>query len=143
MAWLFLGSLFHYSFHSLKPVCMKTYSFENLDVWKNSRELVRQVYFLTKSYPAEEKFGVINQLRRAVTSITCNLAEGSARITGKEQARFTEIAFGSLMEVLNLLIASFDLEYIPLDTLTNFRPPIDKIGNQLNQLRITQLNKDK
>ena len=121
---------------------MKTYSFENLEAWKNARELIKEIYCLTKSFPAEEKFGMTNQMRRAVTSVTCNLAEGSARITGRDQARFSEIAFGSLMETLNLLITSLDLQYISEDCLANLRPLIDKIGNQINKLRISQLNKN-
>lgn len=82
-----------------------------------------------------------SQIRRAGISITCNLAEGSSRITGKDQARFTEIAYGSLLEVLNLLIAAVDLEYIRQHELDNLRPLVEEIGNKLNRLRESQLRK--
>lgn len=91
---------------------MKEYSFEKLKVWELSRTLVKEVYSLTKKFPDEEKFGLSNQLRRAVVSINSNLAEGSTRNSFKDKARFTEIAYGSLMEVLSQLILSLDLSYV-------------------------------
>ncbi|HEY3387455.1 MAG TPA: four helix bundle protein, partial [Saprospiraceae bacterium] len=89
---------------------MKTYSFENLDVWQCSRRFAVAIYSVTKTFPSEEKFGIVSQMRRAAISISSNLAEGSAKHTGKEKAKFTENAFGSLMELLNQIILSFDLE---------------------------------
>jgi len=55
------------------------YAFEKLDVWQRGRELNRQIYQLSGQLPGEEKFGIVNQVRRASVSVTCNLAEGSAR----------------------------------------------------------------
>ena len=121
---------------------MKVFSFEKLAVWQNGRLLVKEIYLVTQSFPIEEKYGIIQQIRRAAISVTCNLAEGSGRTSGRDQARFSEIAFGSLMEILNLLIASADLSYIAEETCNNLRPLIDKIGIQLSRLRETQLNKD-
>ena len=120
---------------------MHLYSFEKLDVWQLSRRLVKQVYQLSKKFPDDERFNMTSQIRRAGTSITCNLAEGSSRITGKDQARFTEIAYGSLLEVLNLLITAVDLEYIRQNDLEMFRPSVEEIGNKLNRLRESQLRK--
>ncbi len=118
---------------------MKQYFFEKLRVWQSGRVLVKNVYALTKKMPADEKFGLISQIRRAALSVTCNLAEGTSRSSGKEQARFSEIAFGSLMEVLNLLITSSDLDYITESELDALRPLIEEIGNMLNKLKETQL----
>ena len=73
--------------------------------------------------------------------MNCNIAEGASRHSGKDQARFTEIAFGSLMEVLNLLIIATDIEYITEATVNEFRPLIEEIGNKLNSLRETQLKR--
>lgn len=120
---------------------MKQYSFEKLDVWQKGRLLVKAVYQLSKGFPADERFGMTQQIRRACISVTCNLAEGSARITGKEQARFSEISFGSLLEVLNLLIAAVDLDYITEATLAENRPLIEEIGNKLNALRESQVKR--
>lgn len=118
---------------------MKQYFFEKLRVWQSGRVLVKNVYALTKKMPADEKFGLISQIRRAALSVTCNLAEGTSRSSGKEQARFSEIAFGGLMELLNLLITSSDLDYITESELDALRPLIEEIGNMLNKLKETQL----
>ena len=122
---------------------MRLFSFEKLDVWKLSREFTKIVYKISKDFPDEEKFGLTSQIRRASVSITSNIAEGSARITGKEQARFSEISYGSLLEVLNQLIVAVDLEYISENELNNNRNLIEEIANKLNKLRQSQLNRDK
>ena len=117
----------------------KTYSFESLAVWQESRTLSRDIYKLTKLYPEEEKYGLVSQMRRACISIGSNLAEGTSRVSFLDQARFTEISFGSLMELLNQLILSFDLEYIKEETLSRIRLMIDSMGYKMNSLRNSQL----
>ena len=114
---------------------MNTYSFEKLDVWQNSRIMVKDVYLVSKSFPKEEQFGLTSQLRRAGISISCNIAEGVSRWSGKEKIRFIEIAYGSLMEVLNCLILAMDLEYMNYDQLELLRLKIDVIAGQLNGLK--------
>ena len=120
---------------------MYTYSFEKLDVWQLSRELVKDIYHLTLKFPDEERFGLTSQIRRATISISSNLAEGSARKTAKDQAHFTTISYGSLMELLNQLIISSDLEYVTIEELKLIRPSIEEIGNKLNSLRNSQLSR--
>jgi len=110
------------------------YAFENLEVWQKSRMLVKSVYQLTSVFPNEEKYGLTSQLRRASISVSSNIAEGSTRWSRKDQARFYEIAFGSLIEVLNQLILSDDLNFLPDDSLENIRIDIDSIGRMLNSL---------
>jgi len=119
---------------------MKTYSFEKLIVWNQSRALVKEIYSLTKLFPKEELFGLTSQIRRAAISVSSNLAEGSARISRKEKARFSEVAFGSLMEVLNQLILAQDLGYISESDILKRRPLIEEIANKINKLRKSQLN---
>ncbi|MBI5915060.1 MAG: four helix bundle protein [Bacteroidetes bacterium] len=121
---------------------MKKYSFEKLDVWEKGRQFVKETYRITSQFPVDERFALVQQIRRASTSITSNLAEGSGRISGKEQARYTEMSFGSLMEVLNHLIVAVDLGYISEREVDGQRPLIDEIGNKLNKLREAQLKKD-
>ena len=111
------------------------YGFEKLEVWQKSRELVKEIYLATQQFPSEEKFGIISQLRRAAISVSSNIAEGSSRWSQKDQARFYEIAFGSLIEVLNQLIFAQDLEYLSPDKMEIIRPKIDGIGRMLNGLR--------
>ena len=76
------------------------FSFEKLNVWQLSLTFANDIYKITKSFPVEERYGLTNQLRRASISIASNLAEGSSRSNRNDKARFTQIAFGSLMEVL-------------------------------------------
>ena len=118
-----------------------TFSFEKLNVWVNSKELVTEIYKLTRNFPDEEKFGLTNQLRRASISIASNLAEGTSRQTNKDKAHFSTMAFSSLMEVLNQLIIAKDLNYISNSDYNNLRTHIEKISNMLNALRKSQLNK--
>ena len=122
---------------------MHAYTFEKLEIWQRGRELNRQVYQISRQLPNDENFGITSQLRRASISVTCNLAEGSARINGKDQARFSEIAYGSLMEVLNLFIVCVDLSYIHQHELDRIRPLIEEISRKINSLRLSQLEKHK
>ena len=75
------------------------FSFENLRVYKAARQLVRDVYLLQNQFPKEERYALGDQVRRAATSITANLAEGSGRQSPKEKIHFIEIAFGSMTEL--------------------------------------------
>lgn len=110
------------------------YSFENLEVWQKSRELVKEVYNLTSAFPVEERFGLTSQLRRASISVSSNIAEGSTRWSKKDQARFYEIAYGSLIEILNQAILSADLGFLKTAKLASIRERIDTIGRMLNSL---------
>lgn len=119
---------------------MKIYSFEKLEVWKESISLTKNIYSLTDSFPANENFGLTSQLRRATISIASNLAEGTSRISNKDKAHFTTISFSSTMEVLNQLIISRELNYISEKDYILFRKKLEKITNMLNALRKSQLN---
>ncbi|WP_339791699.1 MAG: four helix bundle protein [Imperialibacter sp.] len=120
---------------------MHQFYFERLEVWQKGRILIRKVYTLSKKFPDDEKFGMTSQIRRACVSINCNIAEGSSRHSGKDQARFTEIAYGSLMEVSNLLLIASDLNYIEEKEVDQLRPMVEEISNKLNALRNTQLKR--
>lgn len=85
---------------------------ENLEVYKISRLLILEIYNITKKFPADEKFGLISQLRRATISISLNIAEGSGKISKKDFANFIRIAIGSLIETDTALKISTDLGYI-------------------------------
>lgn len=118
---------------------MKTYSFEKLDVWQLSRQLAVYVYKATKSFPDEEKFGLVSQMRRASISICSNIAEGNSKQSGKEKARYTENAHCSLMELLNQMIISSDLEYFLHEQVVELRQMIDEIAVKTSRLRAAQL----
>lgn len=121
---------------------MRKFYFENMDVWQKGRELIREVYRISQKFPQEERYGVTAQLRRAVISINCNLAEGNSRSSGRDQARFTQIAYGSLLETLNLLVVTSDLEYLEEREIEKIRPLVEEIGNKLNALRKAQLRRN-
>lgn len=120
---------------------MKTYSFEKLEVWKESIELVKSIYKISSTFPPEEKFGLISQLRRASVSISSNLSEGTSRNTNKDKAHFTTLSFSSAMEVLNQLIISKELNFVSENDYILVRNKIEKITNMLNALRNAQLNR--
>ncbi|GAA4975403.1 four helix bundle protein [Algibacter aquimarinus] len=120
---------------------MKTYSFEKLEVWKESIELVKSIYKISSTFPTEEKFGLISQLRRASVSISSNLSEGTSRNTNKDKAHFTTLSFSSAMEVLNQLIISKELNFVSENDYILVRNKIEKITNMLNALRKAQLNR--
>ncbi|WKD86434.1 hypothetical protein KCTC32516_01809 [Polaribacter huanghezhanensis] len=119
---------------------MKIYSFEKLIVWQESKNLIIEIYKITKGFPSNEKFGLISQLRRASVSIASNLAEGTSRKTTKDKAHFTTIAFSSAMEVLNQIIISKELNFVSEKDYILVREKLEKITNMLNGLRKTQLN---
>ena len=117
------------------------YSFEKLDTWVDARSLVKWIYQHTANFPAEEKFGLVSQLRRAGISVVSNLAEGSARVSAKDQANFSQIAYSSLIEILNQLIISTDLNFISQEILNEGRIKIDAIANKISALRKSQINR--
>jgi len=77
------------------------FRFEKLDVWHAAVEFAASVYNATRPFPVDERYGLTSQMRRAAVSISSNLAEGSSRESDIEFARFVEIAYGSLMEVVS------------------------------------------
>jgi four helix bundle protein len=120
---------------------MYSFSFEKLIVWQNSREISKQIYQITNDFPSQEKYGLVTQMRRAIISVVSNIAEGSSRNTSKDQAHFYNTAFSSLMEVLSQLILSLDLGFITKEKYSELRVSIEKIANQINSLRNSQLSK--
>lgn len=121
---------------------MYTYSFEKLEVWQLARQLVKSIYILTKDFPSEEKFSLTSQIRRSALSIGANIAEGTSRGTSKDQAHFTQMAYSSLMELLNHLIISVDLGYLSENTLDGIRPQIELLSNKLNAFHKFQKNRN-
>ena len=113
----------------------ETYQFEGLVAWQKARELVKSVYQLTDKFPAEERFGLTNQVRRAVVSIPSNIAEGSGRISYKEKVHFLEIAFGSQMETYCQLQLGVDLGYISNEDFVAVKPLFFETSRLISGLR--------
>ena len=111
---------------------MKTH--KELDVWKDSIELVVKMYQITKSFPKEELYGLTSQIRRAVVSVPANISEGAARNYSKEFIRFLRIAQGSLSEFETLLQISSRLNYVNEEMFQSIQGRIFKVNAQLSGL---------
>ena len=85
---------------------------KDLDVWKESIDLVETIYKITEKFPIREIYGLTNQIRRAVVSVPSNIAEGAARSSKKDFLKFLYISLGSLSEVETQLIIAKRLKYI-------------------------------
>lgn len=86
--------------------------FHKLIIWQRSHQLTLAVYRISKSFPKEEIFGLTSQMRRAVSSIPTNIAEGCGRASNKDFAHFLQIAIGSATEVEYQLLLAHDINYI-------------------------------
>ncbi|MCL1049555.1 four helix bundle protein [Shewanella abyssi] len=85
----------------------------NLQAWQVSMTLVKLIYSWSSSFPGEEKFGLLSQIRRAAVSVPSNIAEGAARSGPKEFAHFLSIARGSLSEVETQYLIAVNLGFAP------------------------------
>ena len=111
------------------------YSYKNLEAYKESKTLVKQVYALLKKFPREEQYALCDQLRRAVISVPSNIAEGSGRTSAKDQAHFLEMAFGSLMEVDCQMDIAQDLGYVSSDELEVVSKQVRQMAALLSGMR--------
>ena len=104
---------------------------EKLDVWSKSVDFVVLVYEATRSFPADEKFGLTSQIRRAAVTIAANISEGAARRTNGEFLQFLSIAQGSSSEVETELLIAFRLGFLTQEVYESLRSEIDSIGRML------------
>jgi len=111
---------------------MKTH--RDLDVWKDSIELVSEVYRLSKKFPREEVFCLTQQLRRAAISIPSNISEGAARNQKRDFVRFLRISAGSLAEIDTQIIIAEKLQYLGESDRIHLEGYTHKIRAQLGGL---------
>jgi four helix bundle protein len=116
------------------------YPFEKLRVWQTARALIKSVYAITRTFRRAEIYGLTSQTNRAAVSVAANLAEGSSRTSRKDQAHFSQIAYGSLMELACLLIVAVDLDILLPDQEAKLRREIEAVSRQLNALRTSQVS---
>jgi len=112
----------------------KIRSFTDLNAWKEGHNLVLIIYKITKTFPIDEKFGLIDQMRRCVVSITSNIAEGFSRRTKKEKSQFFYMVLGSVTELQNQLLISRDLGYLKAEDfkeIANKTVVVSKLVNGL------------
>lgn len=91
---------------------MEKKSYTDLDVWKEARALVNEIYIITKGFPKEEQFGLTSQMRRCAVSIPSNVAEGCGRNYPKDSIQFFFISRGSIYELETQLYISLDQKYL-------------------------------
>lgn len=118
----------------------KKYDYKQLEVYKESKILVKMVYTLMRKFPQYEQYALCDQLRRAVISVPSNIAEGFGRYSTKEQVHFLEIAYGSLREVDCQLDIACDLEYLQPSELENVAVQIRRVSALLSGLRSKHLS---
>ena len=107
-------------------------SFEELEVYKAAREFRKRIYRLIKELPAEEKYNLAGQMRRAALSLTNNLAEGHGRYHFQENIQFCRISRGSLMELIDDLNVCIDEKYFSIDYLEGLKQEAYRINKMLN-----------
>jgi four helix bundle protein len=106
---------------------------ETLEVWKKARELAIFVYQdVLPKLPADEKWNLNQQIRRAVASVPANIAEGHGRFYYQENVRFCYIARGSLIETYSHLVLAHDLKYIPDELFTNLKQQVETQARMIN-----------
>jgi four helix bundle protein len=115
------------------------HNYKELKVWQKARELVTFIYILTSEFPKEEIYGLTSQMRRAVVSISSNLAEGSGYGTNKHFNRFLEISYSSACELETQVILASDIGFIDELKLTETSNRITEIQKMLSGL-INSLN---
>jgi four helix bundle protein len=108
--------------------------FRELEVWQVAMELAKQVYMLTAEFPRDERFGISSQLQRAAVSIPSNIAEGNARSSSRDYARFVNIAMGSAAELQTQLLLSRELSLGSEDCRLNALELCDRVGRMLLRL---------
>ena len=106
-------------------------SFKELEIYKRSKELLKQVYQITEKYPEREKYNVISQLRRSILSVPLNIAEGYGRQSKEDFKRFLKISLGSSNEVEALLDISMDLKYITEQEYEKLSKENNEIGKMI------------
>jgi four helix bundle protein len=110
----------------------KAEKFQDLEVWQKAHQLVLVVYKITQTFPNEEKFGLVSQMRRAGVSIAANIAEGFKKRGTRDKANFYNVAQGSLEELRYYFLLSKDLGY--LRTNDELMESVDTIGRMLHGL---------
>lgn len=110
--------------------------FRKYNIWQEAHLFTLEIYQLTKEFPKEELFGLTSQLRRAVSSIPTNFAEGCGSNSEKEFGRYLNIAIASCSEVEYLLLLTKDLNYLSLEKHQILENKVVQIRKQIHQLRL-------
>ncbi len=111
------------------------FNFEKLDVWQKAIDFADLVYNYTWHFPADERFGLTNQMRRAAVSISSNIAEGTSRMSQTDFRRFVEIATGSVFEVISQAFVGRRQGFLTEDAFAALYSTAEEVGRMLSGLR--------
>ena len=109
-----------------------TNRFEDIIAWQKARVFINHVYRVTKTFPDEEKFGLVSQFQRAAVSIAANIAEGYKRLGQDDKIRFFNYSQGSLEECRCYIYLANDFSYITADTANQLIEEIEETSRVLN-----------
>ena len=119
----------------------EVFGYRKLIAYQKGKEIIKRTYILLKKFPAEEKYAMCDQLRRASVSITSNIAEGTNRFSVKDKAHFVEMAYGSLMEVSSQFEIAEDLGYISNEDRLSMDKLIEEEARLLSGLKKSYASK--
>jgi four helix bundle protein len=114
------------------------FGFEKLVAWQESKQLVKKIYKIVEGLPEQEQYGLGNQIKRAALSVASNLAEGTGRTGFRDQAHFSQIAYGSLMEVACQSVIASELGLVSPEAYLDLRKDIETIARLISSLRSFQ-----
>lgn len=109
-------------------------SYKELIVWQKSMQLVKEIFVLTKSFPKEELYGLVSQMKRAAIGIPSNIAEGYGRKSTKSYIQFLLIAYGSALELDTQLILAKELKMAPEESFKNAELLLEEVCKMLNSM---------
>ena len=109
-------------------------SHKKLDLYQISLKLVKEIYNVTKQFPTEERFLIVNQVRRAAISVCSNLAEGSARKSKQEKIRFFEISRSSAVEIDTQFEISLILQYVQNEQIAQLEQYLESVFRMISKL---------
>jgi four helix bundle protein len=109
-------------------------SHKKLDVYQIALKLVKEVYTITQNFPPEERFLIVNQVRRAAISVCSNLAEGSARKSKQEKIRFFEISRSSAVEIDTQFEIVLILQYVKNDQINQLEQYLESVFRMISKL---------
>ena len=116
---------------------MEVFGYRKLIAYQKAKEVVKHTYKLLKKFPAEERYAMSDQLRRASVSITSNIAEGINRYSVKDKSHFIDMSYGSLMEVSSQFEIAEELGYITAEERLSMDQLIEEVARLLSGLQKT------
>lgn len=116
---------------------MEVFGYRKLIAYQKAKEVLKHTYKLLKKFPAEERYAMSDQLRRASVSITSNIAEGINRYSVKDKSHFIEMSYGSLMEVSSQFEIAEELGYITAEERLSMDQLIEEVARLLSGLQKT------